>query len=406
MDDTMTETLAKVKTPAITLTAGMLIAILLLAANLRATLTGVGTLLPYIERDTGLAASWGGALGALPLVTFAVTSLFVGRVSHRFGSARVLVGALTVLAIGTVVRSLPGMPFLFGGTVVLSAAIAFGNVLLPSLIRHHVPPARIHLVTSLYVTILGLTAALSSGISVPLAQVLPGSWRSSLGWGSVLAVIALLVWLPRMRGDRPAAGAGRSHSPTPWRSGLAWQVSFFMGLQSLGFYTAIAWLPSMLAHQGMSTSSAGWMLFYYQIVALAASILLPLITRGRHDQRFIASAASVIVAAGFGVLLILPGLAILACTLLGVGGGVCLVLALSFQSQRAAGAGESAALAGMAQSLGYLVAAAGPVLLGIVHEATHDWTAPLILLIVISLVMTAFGYGAGRDRHVEVAART
>lgn len=383
--------------------AGLLLAILLVAANLRATLTGVGTLLPAIEHDTGLPASAGGVLNTLPLLMFAVTSPLVGRVSHRIGSTRLLVLSLVVLAVGTVVRSLPSVACLFAGTVLLSAAIAVGNVLLPTVIRTHVPASRVHTVSALYVTVMGVVAAVSSGISVPLAGVLPGGWHSALAWAVVVALTALAGWLPRLRGSRPDTGSqtGSTHAPTPWRSWLAWQVSLFMGLQSLAFYTAVAWLPSILSGQGMSTAAAGWMLFYYQLVALATGMVLPLLTRGRADQRFPAAAASAVTAAGFAILLLAPGIAIVGCTLLGLGTGVCLVLALSFQSQRATGPGETTALAGMAQSIGYLVAAAGPLLLGILHDATGSWSGALVALTVLSVLMVFTGYGAGRDRHVR-----
>ncbi|WP_433574598.1 CynX/NimT family MFS transporter [Nocardia brasiliensis] len=384
------------------LSIGLVLAILLVAANLRATLTGVGTLLPAIEHETGLPSSAGGVLSTLPLLMFAVTSPFVGRVAHRFGIVAPLVASLAVLAVGTTIRSLPSIACLFAGTVLLSVAIAVGNVLLPTVIRTHVPARQMHMVSALYVTVMGLVAAVSSGISVPLAKVLPGGWHSALAWGVVPAVVALVVWLPRLREARSNddTPAEETHARTPWRSWLAWQVSLFMGLQSLAFYTAIAWLPSILSTQGMSTAAAGWMLFYYQVVALITGMLLPLATRGRHDQRFAAAIAASVVAAGFAILLLLPTLALVACTLLGLGAGVCLVLALTFQSQRATGPRETTALAGMAQSIGYLVAAAGPLLLGILHDATASWTGALILLTVLSLLMAAAGYGAGRDRHV------
>ncbi|MFB8278913.1 CynX/NimT family MFS transporter [Nocardia colli] len=386
------------------ISVGLVIAILLVAANLRATLTGVGTLLPAIEHDTGLTASAGGVLSTLPLLMFAVTSPFVGRIAHRFGTTVPLVTSLAVLAVGTTIRSLPSIACLFAGTVILSAAIAVGNVLLPTAIRTHVPARQMHTVSALYVTVMGLVAAVSSGISVPLARVLPGTWHSALAWGVVIALAALAGWLPRLREAR-SDDSGKSsgtHAKTPWSSWLAWQVSIFMGLQSLAFYTAIAWLPSILSKQGMSTTSAGWMLFYYQVVALITGMLLPLATRGRHDQRFAAAGASSIVAAGFAILLLFPGLALVACTLLGLGAGVCLVLALTFQSQRATGPSETTALAGMAQSIGYLVAASGPLLLGILHDATDSWTGALLLLTALSVLMAAAGYGAGRDRHVPV----
>lgn len=384
---------------------GLVIAICLVAANLRTTLTGVGALLPEIEHGSGLTSSWGGLLSTLPLLTFAATSPLVARASHRLGSARLLVAALGVLAVGTVVRSLPSVICLFAGTVILSAAIAFGNVLLPALIRRSVPAHRIQAVSALYVTVMGLMAAVSSGVSAPLAHTLPGSWRTALAWGVAFTVAAFLAWLPRIRGDKPQeSSAGAAHSPVPWRSRLAWQVTFFMGLQSLAFYTAVAWLPSILIDRGTSSTTAGWMLFYYQVVSLAASSLLPLLTRGRHDQRWTAAGASVLVAGGFTVLVAAPALSVLACTLLGLGGGACLVLALTFQSQRAGTSGEAAALAGMAQSIGYLVAAAGPLLLGILHDTTHSWTLPLTVLAVLGIATAAAGHGAGQDRHIHQAA--
>ncbi len=277
------------------MSVGLAFAVCLVAANLRTSLTGVGTLLPAIERGSGLASSWGGLLGTLPLLTFAATSPLVARASHRFGTARLLVAALGTLTVGTVVRSLPSVLCLFTGTVILSAAIAFGNVLLPALIRRGVPAHRVQGISALYVTVMGVTAAVSSGISTPLSHTLPGSWRTALTWGVAFSVAAFLAWLPRMRGDRPHSDKPRSgkphpptsvaRSPAPWRSRLAWQVSMFMGLRSLAFYTAVAWLPSILIHRGSTSTTAGWMLFYYQLVSLTASSLLPLLTRGRHDQR-------------------------------------------------------------------------------------------------------------------------
>ncbi|GCD40257.1 MFS transporter [Streptomyces chrestomyceticus JCM 4735] len=404
---------------------GLVFAICLVAANLRTSLTGVGTLLPAIERGSGLTSSWGGLLSTLPLLTFAATSPLVARASHRFGTARLLVAALGALTVGTVVRSLPSVLCLFTGTVILSAAIAFGNVLLPALIRRSMPAHRIQGISALYVTVMGVTAAVSSGISAPLSHTLPASWHTALAWGVAFTVAAFLAWLPRMRDDRPHSDRPRSdrphsnqlqsnqphsstgvaRSPAPWRSRLAWQVSMFMGLQSLAFYTAVAWLPSILMHRGSTSTTAGWMLFYYQLVSLTASSLLPLLTRGRHDQRWTAVGASVAVAGGFAVLASAPALSVLACTLLGLGGGACLVLALTFQSERAGSSGEAAALAGMAQSVGYLVAAAGPLLLGILHDSTGSWTLPLVVLVVLSAAMAGAGYGAGRNRLVRCSAR-
>ncbi|WP_405621489.1 CynX/NimT family MFS transporter [Streptomyces sp. NBC_00076] len=379
--------------------------VVLVAANLRAALTGVGPLLPGIETSTGLSGTWTGLLSTLPLLTFAATSPLVGRTAHRHGAPRALVVSLAVLAAGLLLRSLPGVFFLFAGTVVVAAAIAYGNVLLPSVIKSTVPEDRIGQVTGLYVTAMGLLAAISSGISVPLANHLPGGWRTALACWAVLAVLAFGVWIPLYRRTGPAAATPVSRARIPWRSPLAWQVTLFMGLQSLGFYTTIAWLPSIVHDHGVGETAAGWQLFLFQIVGLVSSSALPVLARKWTDQRLLAAAASVIVAAGFALLAVAPQLAVVSCVLTGLGGGACLVLALTFQGQRAADASQAAALASMAQSVGYLVAAIGPLLLGALHDLTGGWTLPLLLLVALTLAQAAVGAGAGRDLRLDTPSQ-
>ncbi|MFB7210742.1 MFS transporter [Streptomyces sp. NPDC056255] len=383
----------------------LLVGVVLVAANLRAALTGVGPLLPGIEASTGLSGTWTGLLGTLPLLTFAATSPLVGRTAHRYGASRALVASLAVLAAGLLIRSVPGVPFVFVGTVVIAAAIAYGNVLLPSVIKSTVPEDRIGQVTGLYVTAMGLLAAISSGVSVPIADHLPGGWRTALGVWAALAVLALGFWVPLWRRTGAAAATPARRERIPWRSPLAWQVSVFMGLQSLGFYATIAWLPSIVHDHGVGEAAAGWQLFLYQIVGLVASSALPVLARRWTDQRLLAAAASAIVALGFALLAVAPQLAVVSSVLTGLGGGACLVLALAFQGQRAADASQAAALASMAQSVGYLVAAVGPLLLGALHELTGGWTLPLMLLVALTLAQAAVGAGAGRDLRLKSTSR-
>jgi CP family cyanate transporter-like MFS transporter len=173
-----------------------------------------------------------------------------------------------------------------------------------------------------------------------------------------------------------------------------------MGLQSLGFYSTIAWLPSIVHDHGVGEAAAGWQLFLFQIVGLVSSSALPVLARRWTDQRLLAAAASAIVALGFTLLAAAPQLAVVSSVLTGLGGGACLVLALTFQGQRAADASQAAALASMAQSVGYLVAAVGPLLLGALHDLTGGWTLPLVLLVTLTLAQAVVGAGAGRDLHL------
>ena len=398
------------------LTTSLLIAIILVAANLRAGLTGVGPLLPTVERSTGLSETWGGLLVTLPLLTFAAASPLAGRAARSYGARRILALALPILAAGLVLRSVPGTPLLFAGTVVIAAAIAAGNVLLPPIVRSTAPQHRIGHVTSLYVTAMGLVAAISSGVSVPLADVLPGGWRSALGCWAVLAVLAIPAWLPHVRGEaqpmgRPAKAPPKTRAkapekapekaPTPWRSALAWQVSLFMGLQSLGFYATIAWLPSIVHDHGTSAATAGWELFLYQAMGLLASLTLPLFIRRHPDQRLLAATASTLTALGFALLALAPVLAVATCVLAGFGSGATLVLALTFQGQRASHGPQAASLAAMAQSVGYTVAAIGPLLLGALHTFTGGWTVSLTVLAALAVIQAVLGMGAGRDLHLR-----
>ncbi|WP_433576082.1 MFS transporter [Nocardia brasiliensis] len=376
-------------------TAGLLIGIVLIGANLRAALTGVGALLPTIERETGLSSAGSGVLGALPLLIFAAVSPVVARMASR-GPARVLLFALLGLIAGVLLRSAAGLWCLFAGTAILAVAITFGNVLLPSVLRATLPERRIGWATGAYVTAMTLAAAVSSGVSVPLSEHLPGGWRSALACWAVLAVAALLVWSGQQR-RQVRAPAATAPAGMPWRSGLAWQVSVFMGLQSLGFYAIIAWLPSIVHDNGMSERAAGLLLFAFQLLGLLAVNLLPWLERWLGDQRLLAAGASALNAIGFLLLALAPRFALVSVLLIGLGAGVCLVLAMTFQSRRARDATQAAALAGMAQTVGFAVAAAGPLLLGLLHTLTAGWALALLTLTAATLAQAVVGWGAGRD---------
>lgn len=381
------------------------VGVVLVAANLRASLTGVGALLPAIQRDSGLNGTAAGLLAALPLLGFAAASPLVRPAARALGGRRLLMVALAVVAVGTALRSVPGAAVLFIGTVVLSAGIAVCNVLLPSIVKASVAPEQIGRVTGTYVTVMGAVAAVSSGVAVPLSVALPGGWRAALGLWGVLAVVAFVFVLSSgfastVRGSSTA----RAVEPPVrvWSSGLAWQVALFTGLQSVVFYTMISWLPSIVRASGTGADVAGWQLFVFQAAGLVTSSVLPVLTRRRRDDRVVAAAASLLCAVGFAMLLLAPQSAWAAAVLIGFGGGACIVLALSFQTLRVPDPASAGALAGMAQTVGYLVAAAVPFALGLLHDRTGSWTPALVVMVALGLLQAAVGLGAGRDRVLAV----
>lgn len=373
--------------------------IVLIAANLRGPLTIVGPLLETIRGETNLSAGEAGLLPALPLLTFAVLSPLVPVVARRLGVERTLWGALLVLTAGILLRSLPAMPMLWVGTALLGIAIAFGNVLLPSLIKRDFPH-RVGMMTGLYSTVMGGVAAIASGVAVPLANALPGGWRTAFGCLAGLALIAAAIWLPQLSERGHPAVSVHGMAGVPWRSALAWQVTAFMGLQSTVFYITLSWLPAILLEHGASEESAGWLLFLAQLVGVAVSLPVPVLAGRLADQRLPAAAGALFGLLGYLGLLVAPGLMILWAMVIGLSTGTNFVLALSFLSFRARDSQQAAALSGMAQSCGYLLATAGPVVFGALHDTSGGWTVPLIVLAGVITAQGVAGVGAGRAAHV------
>ena len=381
----------------------LVVGIVLLAVNLRPALTGLTPLIGQIRADIGISYGVAGLLTALPLLAMGLLSPIASLLAHRFGMERVLLASMLVLAAGILLRSAGAVTALFLGTAVLGAAIAIGNVLLPGLVKREFPE-RVGLMTSTYSTALAVSAAIAAGASLPLADQVGIGWRASLGSWALLALVAAVAWLPQMRSARPANASPADSQGVngPWRSALAWQVTLFMGLQSLGYYVVLTWLPEILQEQaGISASLAGWMLALAQAVGIASIFLAPVLAGMRPSQHGVVVVAVALTGAGaLGLLLAAETATALWVMLLGLGQGACFSLALTFFALRAPDSEHAAALSGMAQSVGYLLAAVGPFLFGLLRDTTHAWTVPLALLFAVAVCLLLTGLGAARDAHV------
>jgi MFS transporter, CP family, cyanate transporter len=375
--------------------------VLLVAANLRAAITSVGPVVDIIRADTGLSSTALGLLGAVPLLTFAVVSPSVHLLSRRIGAERAVFAALIVLVVGTVIRSLPGHQVsLWLGTVLLGAAIAVGNVLLPAIVKSRFPH-NVAVLTSLYTSVMSGVAALASGVSVALAGL--GGWPLALGLWALLGVPALILWIPRLRERETVTTDPAAAAASMWTAPMAWYVALFMALQSTSFYLLITWLPSIEADQGVSPSAAGWHLFLFQVVGIVSGLVAGPVIRARADQRAIGAAVSAIMVVAAGGLLFAPGAVLLWAMLAGVSTGGAIVLALSLFGLRTRTAAETSRLSGMAQGVGYLIAAAGPIGVGILHDATGGWTVPLVAEIGVATAQFVVALLAGRDRYTHRA---
>ncbi len=374
--------------------------ILLIATSLRVTFTGAAPLLDAIRTDYALTTAQTGLLTTLPLLAFALISPLAAGLARRIGMERSLLIALLLIIAGIALRSLPSAALLFGGTAVIGCGIALGNVLLPGLIKRDFP-GQVAKLTGAYSLTMGAAAALGSALVVPVALSGAG-WHGALLMLMVFPLLALLLWLPQWR-QRPAgsvSGSRALQSRGIWRSTLAWQVTLFLGINSLIYYVIIGWLPAILQSHGYSETEAGSLHGLLQLATAAPGIVVPLILLRLKDQRGVAGLSALMCAVSSAGLWFMPDLAVMWTLIFGFGSGATMILGLTFIGLRASSAHQAAALSGMAQSVGYLLAACGPPLMGKIHDANGDWRIPLLACGLVSVVMAICGILAGRDREI------
>lgn len=374
--------------------------ILMIATTLRVTFTGAAPLLETIRSDYGLSTAQTGLLTTLPLLAFALVSPLAAGIARRFGMERSLFAAMLLICAGIALRSLPSAAWLFAGTAIIGCGIALGNVLLPGLIKRDFSQ-HVARLTGAYSLTMGAAAALGSALVVPLA--LHGfGWRGALLMLMLFPLLAFLIWLPQWRTTRSAnlSSSRALHERGIWRSPLAWQVTLFLGLNSLIYYVIIGWLPTILISHGYSEAQAGSLHGLLQLATAAPGLAIPLILHRFNDQRWIAALVSLLCTVGAAGLWFVPGQAVIWTLLFGFGSGATMILGLTFIGLRASSAHQAAALSGMAQSVGYLLAACGPPVMGKLHDASGSWYLPLSGVTVLAIIMAIFGLYAGRDREI------
>ncbi|WP_242694892.1 CynX/NimT family MFS transporter [Pseudogracilibacillus auburnensis] len=379
------------------------IGIIFVAFNLRPAITSVGPLIDSIRTDMGLSNSSAGFITTLPLLAFAILSPLAPKLGRRFGNEKAVLLGLVLLAMGVFIRSMDWVTTLFIGTGLAGLGIAFCNVILPGIVKEYFPE-KAGMMTGVYTTAMSISAALASGLSIPLAVQLKLGWEKSLLIWGIFAAISVFIWLPNVPRRKKVKDANDMtlSLPSLYKSKLAWYVTFFIGLQSFIFYSTIAWIPEMIVSHGMDPATGGWMLAIMQFVGMPASFLTPILAVKYADQKGIVKVFAVFYLVGFIGLIFGSNQAIiiLSVILIGIAQGGGFSLALTFFVLRSVHSIQAAALSGMAQSFGYLLAAVGPMLMGFLFDLTHNWTYPLIVLIGISIAMTIAGLGAGQNKLI------
>lgn len=379
----------------------LLLGLVLVALNLRPALSSLAPLLNTVREHTGLSAAAAGLLTTLPVLCLGLFAPLAPRLARRLGAERAVLAILLLLAAGIVLRSLFPIAGLFLGSLVAGASIGIIGVLLPGIVKRDFPHIA-GIMTGVYTMALCLGAALAAGASVPLAELFGDAWQPALAAWALPAVLAALVWLPQ---TRQAQHAHRQAFQVRglWRDPLAWQVTLYMGLQSSLAYIVFGWLPSILIDRGLSPTAAGLMMSGSVMVQLLSALGAPWFgTRGR-DQRLVVFLVLALTLAGLLGLLYAPGGSLwLWAVVLGLGQGGTFSIGLALIVLRSPDAHVASHLSGMAQGVGYTLAALGPFLVGLVHDLSDGWNAVGAIFIAINLGALVAGLGAGRDRLVGV----
>jgi CP family cyanate transporter-like MFS transporter len=381
--------------------------ILLIALNLRIAVTSLGALLGEVRGGLGLSGWLAGLVTTLPTVAFAAVGPVTPWLARRVSPERILVGSMLALAGGQALRALTGSPAVFVVTTALAmAGIALANVLLPALVKEHFP-TRVGLVTGAYSVGLITGASVGAAAAVPVADA-TGSWRAGLGVWAALALAAVLPVLPSaLRRSKPAP-AGESAVPDtraarirPGRSRLGWAMTAYFGTQALSAYALMGWLAELFRDAGYSPATAGVLLAAITVIQVPVALSMPALAVRLPTLRPVVLTLSAASAVAYLGLAVAPYAGALAWVTLLAVGQTAFPLALVAIGLRARTGAGTVALSAFTQSGGYLLAALGPLVVGLLHEATGGWLMPLAFLFAALVAQTVAGLAIARPRFIE-----
>jgi CP family cyanate transporter-like MFS transporter len=423
----------------------LIVGVAALGFNLRGAIAGLPPIFPELQARLHLSSAEVSLLAAAPVICFGVISGLAAPLGRRLGEERTLLLAIGALTVGLVLRAADPVTLLFPGTIIACAGIAIMNVLLSSLIKRRWPE-RAGFLIGVYITALSVGAIIASLVSVPLYDGTHGSLAVTLGWLVVPAVIGAFLWLPQLRastGSKPSqastAATASTTSPSPtspgagspsagsavgivpgnpgatarrrrrpgglWRQGLTWQVTLFMGTQSLLYYATLSWLPTIFQDRGVSATGAGDLLGVLGIGNLALALVAPMLAQRMRSQHALVIPIVIGVAVGTAGALWAPvGSAVVWMLILGAAQNAALGLAIYFTMARAPDPATAASLSAMAQAVGYLFASLGPLEVGLLHSATGSWNPPVAVLLALTLLLLVAGLLAARPVTLEPKA--
>jgi len=382
-----------------------LAAILLTALNLRTAVTSITPLLASLGQHFGFGTGLTGVLGMLPTAAFAVSGVLTPTLIQRWGAERTALLAMALSALGLLLRASAGSTtMLLLGSAIALAGMGCGNVVIPPLVKRHFAD-RIGSVSALYLTTLQLGTMTPALLAVPLADA--AGWRLSLGIWSLLAVAALLpLWLLQRQqaGSTPVSSLPGTPTSAPgqvWRTRLGWSMTLMFGMTSLVSYSMFTWLPRLMTEAGADAAFGGVAVAIFSAMGLLASLTVPAVASRLANPFLLVAACWLLSLCAFAGLYLAPMKApVLWAVLMGLGPST-FPLSLTLINLRTRTPAGSAALSGFMQGTGYAIACIGPLLFGVLRQATGSWAGPFMLLAIASTVILLAGWQACKPQQLE-----
>ncbi|MBN9671979.1 CynX/NimT family MFS transporter [Roseibium aggregatum] len=376
--------------------------LVLIAFNLRPVFSSASALLPEIRAGFGLSNTGASLLTTLPVVCLGLFSPFAPRLARAVGTERTLLAVVFLLALGTALRGLDSVPLLFFGTALAGACIAVGNVLLPGLVKRDFSD-KAALLTGWYTMALCGGAAAAAGLTIPLQNALGGSLNGALAVWALPALLVGVLWLPQVLAANGQARGGRFTVKGMWRDRIAWHVTLFMGLQSALAYCVFGWLVPILRARGLDGVTAGAIVSVSVMIQAGSCLIVPHIAVRGKDQRLINVVLCAMSAGALMGLLFAPLSTVWVWAIVqGIGQGGLIAAAMTAIVLRTEDSHAAAQLSGMAQCVGYTLAAIGPLIVGFIRGWTGSFTWSAVLFLALGLGAAVNGWFAGRAVHVNV----
>lgn len=365
--------------------------IVMIGIALRAPFTVLPIVLTDIAEGLQVPVSSLGLLTSLPLIMFALCSVFAPRLAQKMSLEKLFALVLVVLTLGSLIRVF-NLPLLYTGTIILGAAIAVLNVLLPSLIQAN-QPHRVGLLTTLYITSMGLSITILSALAVPIVQM--SSWRGLIWVSTLICFVILLVWLPNVKYSHRLAAKqqGKQEQGALLKNPRVWALILFGGLQSLLFYTSMTWLPTLGQQAGLSTDTTGLLAAVFSLISLPFSMTIPSLTARLKARQRLVMIGLVSTAGLIGITMLLIrtdsfAYWLILNLLIGMSVSALFPYLMVTFSLKTSTPAQTAQLSGLAQTGGYILAAFGPSLFGYSFDLFHSWTPAILILLGLTVIMT------------------